>query len=266
MRLGEGRRAASRPPIPSPNIWNWPDVYERENAAQDPDGLLWAALREIAPWAGADVLDVGCGDGFHLPLFAAEAASVVGVEPYLPLVERARARAGDVARVFAAGAAALPLPDRSVDLVHARTAYFFGPGCEPGLAEAERVLRPGGAIAIIDLDATVAPYGDWMRADIPHYDPHAVERFFARQGFSMRRVPTVWRFPDRATCEAVLRIEFSRPVADRAIARTSGVTLPVGYRLHVRRTGIATTRGARVAQRERDPERPLRAGDTEPRH
>jgi hypothetical protein len=63
----------------------------------------------------------------------------------------------------------------------------------------------------------------------------------------------------------VLRIEFSRPVADRAIARTSGVTLPVGYRLHVRRTGIATTRGARVAERERDLERSLRAGDTEPR-
>lgn len=236
MTRGFRRAVAARPPIPSPNIWNWPEVYERENAAQDADGSLWAALRDAVPWAGADVLDVGCGDGFHLPMFDEEAASVIGVEPHPPLVQRARARVGGRARVLQAGAAALPLPDASVDLVHARTAYFFGPGCEPGLAEAERVLRPGGAIAIVDLDATVAPYGKWMRADIPRYDPARVEAFFARQGFTMRRVPAVWRFPDRETLEAVLRIEFSPEVADRAAAETPGVTLPVGYRLHVRRT------------------------------
>jgi SAM-dependent methyltransferase len=221
--------------IPSPNIWNWPEVYERENRAQDADGAIWAALREMAPWAGADVLDVGCGDGFHLPVFAAEAASVIGVEPYAPLVARARERVGAAARVLRGGAAALPLPDASVDLVHARTAYFFGPGCEPGLAEAQRVLRPGGAIAIVDLDATVAPYGDWMRADIPHYDPAGVERFFDRAGFAMRRVRTQWRFQDRDGLEEVLRIEFTRAVAERAVATTAGPVLTVGYRVHVRR-------------------------------
>jgi SAM-dependent methyltransferase len=231
-----GRHAAERP-IPSPNIWRWPEVYERENAAQDVDGALWAVLRELVPWAGADVLDVGCGDGFHLPYFAAEAASVTGVEPYPPLVERARRRVGDRATVLCAGAADLPLPDGSVDLVHARTAYFFGPGCEPGLAEAQRVLRPGGAIAIVDLDATAGPYGDWMRADIPHYDPAAAERFFDRQGFALRRVRTRWVFPDRATCEAVLRIEFTPEVAARAITETAGLSLEVAYRVHVRRGG-----------------------------
>src|SRR6185312_1576918 len=184
-------------------------------------GAVWAALREAVPWEGRDVLDVGCGDGFHLPLFTG-AASVSGVEPHAPLVARARTRLADRCdiRVFQAGAAALPLPDASVDLVHARTAYFFGRGCEPGLAEAERVLRPGGVIAIVDLDATLPPYGAWMRADLPRYDPARVERFFEQQGFSMRRVATVWRFPDRAACEAVLRIEFSRAVAERAVGET----------------------------------------------
>jgi len=30
--------------LASPNIWNWPEVYERENQAVDADGALWAAL------------------------------------------------------------------------------------------------------------------------------------------------------------------------------------------------------------------------------
>jgi SAM-dependent methyltransferase len=239
FRRAATSRGAPDRPIPSPNIWHWPEIYEWENRAQDVHGAVWAALREAVPWEGRDVLDVGCGDGFHLPLFTG-AASVVGVEPYAPLVDRARRRlnAHPQIRVLRAGAAALPLPDRSVDLVHARTAYFFGRGCEPGLAEAQRVLRPGGAIAIVDLDATAAPYGEWMRADLPRYDPAAVEAFFAAQGFSLRRIPTVWRFPDRSTRDAVLRIEFSRDVAERAIAATAGLEIPVGYRLHVRRSGL----------------------------
>jgi len=223
--------------IPSPNLWNWPEVYEQENRAQDVDGAIWDALRAEASLAGADVLDVGCGDGFHLPIFAREAASVTGVEPHPPLVLRARerARAHRHCRVLEAGAAALPLPDASVDLVHARTAYFFGPGCEPGLAEADRVLRAGGTLAILDLDATQGPYGHWMRVDIPHYDPVRAERFFVRHGFTLRRIATRWSFPDRATRDAVLRIEFSRATADRAIAATPDLTVPVGYRLHIRR-------------------------------
>lgn len=216
--------------IPSPNIWHWPEVYAQENAAQDVEGAVWAALRAEVSWTGRDVVDVGCGDGFHLGFFDG-ARSVVGVEPYVPLVERAQAEGRQVVR---GEAARLPLADASVDLVHARTAYFFGKGCEPGLAEAWRVLRPGGALAIVDLDATVAPYGDWMRADIPRYDPGAAERFFTRQGFSLRRIATSWRFPDRATLAAVLRIEFSAAVADRALGQCTGLTIPVGYRLHVR--------------------------------
>lgn len=224
--------------IPSPNVWHWPQVYELENRAQDVGGALWAALRQQCPWDGADVVDIGCGDGFHLPGFAESAASVCGIEPHEELVARARRRCADLASVSVrlGHAQATGLPTGSVDLVHARTAYFFGPGCEPGLAEADRILRPGGVLAIVDIDATAAPYGRWLRADLPQYDPRAVRRFFDRQGFSTRLVDTEWRFEDRATLEAVLRIEFSPAVAARAIAQTIGLTIPVRYRLQVRRT------------------------------
>jgi SAM-dependent methyltransferase len=223
--------------LPSPNIWQWPELYAVENRAQDSAGEIWRALRAECDWAGLDVVDVGCGDGFHLPVFARDAASVTGVEPHPPLVERAKDRTSDVdnVRVLEGGAQRLPLPDGCADLVHARTAYFFGPGCEPGLVEADRVLRPGGALAVVDLDGAAPPYGSWLCEDVRGYDPVAVQRFFDEQGFSTRRVETVWRFERRADLEAVLRIEFSAAVAARAIAETTGTEIPVGYRLHVRR-------------------------------
>jgi SAM-dependent methyltransferase len=228
---GGGRQVS-----PSPNIWRWPEIYAVENRAQDCSGAIWQALRERADWTGLDVVDVGCGDGFHLPVFAEAARSVLGVEPHLPLAGRARRRMADTpgVQVRVASAHRLPIADASVDLVHARTAYFFGPGCEPGLAEAERVLRPGGRLVIVDLDASCPPYGEWLRADLPRYDPQAVERFFQLQGFDSVRVDTVWRFEDRASLEAVLGIEFSAPVAHRAARETSGCTIPVGYRIRIR--------------------------------
>lgn len=234
---GQGRLVT-----PSPNIWHWPEIYAVENRAQDCTGAIWRTLRERADWAGLDVVDIGCGDGFHLPVFAATARSVLGVEPHEPLARRACQRVADTpgVEVRAAPAHRLPLADASVDVVHARTAYFFGPGCEPGLVEAERVLRPGGRTVIVDLDAACPPYGEWLRADLPHYDPDAVETFFQRQGFDSVRVDTVWRFDDRAGLEAVLGIEFSAAVAQRAARETLGCTIPVGYRIRTRRkpTGL----------------------------
>ncbi|QBJ98040.1 class I SAM-dependent methyltransferase [Rhodococcus sp. ABRD24] len=231
-RGGRGARGT----IPSPNIWHWPDVYEIENHAQDVGGAVFDVLTELADWRGRDVLDLGCGAGFHLPVFGSTARSVIGVEPHPPLVVAARARVADwpSITVLEGSAEAIPIPDGSVDVVHARTAYFFGPGCGPGILETMRVLRPGGVLAVVDLDATVGPYGRWMRADLPQYDPAAVEAFFEAQGFAMQRVLTRWEFADRDALRSVLGIEFTARTAARAFAETPGLGLEVGYRIHTR--------------------------------
>ncbi|MGH3861282.1 MAG: SAM-dependent methyltransferase, partial [Actinokineospora sp.] len=84
------------------------------------------------------------------------------------------------------------------------------------------------------------PYGRWMRADLPEYDPAEVDKFFDLKGFDRHRVSTVWRFADRKSMEAVLRIEFSAAVAARALAEVPGLEFTVGYRVLIRRkpTGL----------------------------
>ncbi len=222
--------------IPSPNIWHWPHLYEAENRAQDVDGAVFDAIRSVADWTSKTVVDVGCGSGFHLPVFAADAERVVGIEPHEPLAVAARARVADLSNVEVktAQADSLPIGDASVNVVHARTAYFFGPGCGPGIAEAMRVLEPGGALVVVDLDATASPYGDWMRADLPHYDPARVEAFFEAQGFALTRVDTRWTFPSRRTLRDVLGIEFGPRVARYAMTAIDGLSFDVRYRMHVR--------------------------------
>src|SRR5262245_6976175 len=82
--------------VPSPNIWNAPQVYELENRAADPEGRIEAAMRAVRTWDGAAVLDIGCGTGFHLPFFARTAAKVLGVEPHEDLAAAARRRVADL--------------------------------------------------------------------------------------------------------------------------------------------------------------------------
>jgi SAM-dependent methyltransferase len=213
--------------VPSPNIWNSPQTYEVENRAVDPDGLVEIAMREIRPWGGSTVLDIGCGTGFHLPSLAATAARVVGVEPHAGLASLAASRCTSLPNVVVrtATAQSLPLPDASVDVAVARWAYFFGPGCEPGLRELSRVVRRGGAAFVVDLDGSRGDFGRWFRQTVPSYSPVAVEEFWSRQGWQRRELDLRMVFTSRADLEAVLRIEFAPGVAARAAEETTGLEI-----------------------------------------
>ena len=148
---GSGRRThtaddgAARAAFPdwrfAPNVGGRPDVYEIENRGLDPSGHVLAAMRRLAPWDGRRLVDLGCGTGFWLPGYAVDAARVIGVEPDPALRARAADRIRDLPRaeVIPGSAERLPLPDRSVDVVHARFAYFLSPGIVAGAA-----VRPGG--------------------------------------------------------------------------------------------------------------------------
>lgn len=218
--------------VRAPNQADDPDRYDLENAAIDPAGTLDAALREVAPWAGRDVLDLGCGSGFWLPGYARTAASVVGVEPDPTLLERARAR-HPLVRVEPGSAEHIPLPDASVDVVHARFAYFYPPGVDAGLAEVRRVLRPGGTLVVIDNDhrwgefAGLLAASPWAaaqgRADV-------IDAWWAQRGAQRRTVRSAWAFRSRADLESVLRLEFPPDVAADWLDRhPAAMGLTYGY-------------------------------------
>ncbi len=215
--------------IASPNIWQHPQVYELENLSVDPDGVIEQAMRAIHDWRDRHLLDVGCGSGFHLPRFADDAGLVTGVEPHPPLLQLARRRVAGLKapqreriQVLAGSAQQLPLPAHSVDVAHARWAYFFGPGCEAGLAELKRVVRPGGTAFVIDNDPTTSTFGRWFTASHPDYDAAGVQRFWSRQGWTRTPLSMRWQMPDRRTFEQVVRIEFAPEVADWILAEHSG--------------------------------------------
>jgi ubiquinone/menaquinone biosynthesis C-methylase UbiE len=190
-------------------------------------------MRAVADWSGRDVLDLGCGTGFHLPAFAATAASVTGVEPHPDLVALARRRTRRLPQVTVLQGTAqqVPLPDASVDVVHARWAYFFGPGCEPGLAELDRVVRRGGTAFVIDNDATRSTFGAWFRRGYPSVDPVAVERFWSTRGWTRTPVDIRWSFTTRADLESVVRIEFTREVAEEVLASHRGTEVDYAVNL-----------------------------------
>lgn len=219
--------------IPSPNIWQHTATYETENRAVDPDGRLWSALGSLTSWRARTVLDLGCGTGFHLPLFARDAAAVIGVEPHPDLLGLAarRTRSLDNVTLVAGTAQSIPLPDASVDVVHVRWAYFFGPGCEPGLAELDRVVRRGGAAFVIDNDPTRSTFGGWFRRGYPVVDPVAVERFWSTRGWTRTAVDMRWSFTSRADLESVVRIEFSGDVADAVLAEHVGTEVDYAVNL-----------------------------------
>lgn len=222
---------------PSPNIWGHPGTYEIENRAFDREGLVWSAIGDVVSWTESDVLDIGCGTGFHLPHFAREARSVVGVEPHhdLAAIARRRIRRLENVRVVEGLADALPLEDASIDVAHARWAYFFGPGCEPGLAELDRVMRPGGTAVILDNDPTRSTFGGWFRQGFPDVDPAVVEAFWEGLGWSRVRVLTTWEFDTREDLEAVVRIELPPEAAAAALDEQSGLRVDYAINLWHRR-------------------------------
>lgn len=224
---------------PAPNIQSAPDVYEIENLAADPDHRIESAMWSLAPWDDRIVLDLGAGTGFHIPRFHVNAAHVFAVEPDDDLRLRAMKRISTVgltrASIMTGSAERLFMPDNTVDVLHARFAYFFGPGCETGLAEVARVIRPGGTAFIIDNDLRTGTFAAWLRRISGFMtDADLIESFWHEQGFQIVRIPSEWRFTSRTDLEAVVKLEFGEKLGSELLVSHTGLRVDYHYVLYWR--------------------------------
>jgi SAM-dependent methyltransferase len=139
------------------------DVLETRGAEPRQQELRRAFLGDVDFPDGAGVLEVGCGTGVLTRRLARwpSVGEVVGVDVASSLLAVAVERARDLPNVrFEEGdARKLPFGAGAFDAVVFDSTLSHVPGSERALAEAYRVLRPGGVLAVFDGDyatATVA--------------------------------------------------------------------------------------------------------------
>ena len=139
------------------------------------------------------LLDIGTGTGRMLELFADQAEGAIGVDRSSEMLRLARVKL-DAAGVSGASLRqgdmyALPLGDQAADsiLLHQVLHYAQAPGA--AIAEAARVLRPGGRLLVID-------FAQHDREELRNRDAHlrlgfaddAMRGWFAAAGLSLDRI------------------------------------------------------------------------------
>jgi SAM-dependent methyltransferase len=134
--------------------------YLREVAYADPSGLAARAslydfqrpridlqdeaLTLLAPLDGRVVGDIGCGDGRYVDAVRGAGAHVVGIDLSVGML----AGVPDPPALVASDAEALPLTDASLDAVMMMHMLYHVPDPARAVAEATRVLRPGGKLLV----------------------------------------------------------------------------------------------------------------------
>jgi arsenite methyltransferase len=114
------------------------------------------ALGEIRP--GEKVLDLGCGAGLDSILAAwrvGPVGKVIGVDMTEQMVEKARRNARAVGagntEFVCAEIESLPIGDQDIDVAITNGVFNLCPDKFRALAEAHRVLRPGGRLLMADI-------------------------------------------------------------------------------------------------------------------
>jgi len=105
-------------------------------------------------------LDVGCGPGFLTCELAREVGPtghVTAIDASPEMLDAARARVAreglaDRVDLGPGDAARLSFPNAAFDFVVGVQVYLYVPTIEEALAEAARVLRPGGRLIVVDTD------------------------------------------------------------------------------------------------------------------
>ncbi|MBM7167581.1 class I SAM-dependent methyltransferase [Streptomyces sp. G44] len=199
------------------------------------------SLKLLEARPGHRVLDACCGRGHTVARLSASGCDAVGVDITPQQIAQARARYGHAPRTTFAVADVTALPrqaenigttDDSFDRVHClEAAFHLSPtGRRALLAEAYRVLRPGGRFVLVDFTWNTADPTEIRRLDphglvrtawqIEEFEPSARYLAHAEEtGFVVRRTadwtrPVITRFTQLGT--ALTRLA-ATPLGRRAL-------------------------------------------------
>lgn len=128
---------------------DYADYFPSTEPEQQIELAMVAHFAFLLPKRSRDVLDAGCGAGRMLPVLAAAACRVVGVDLSEGMIRRARRDHPDF-DTCVGSITALPFPDDSFDGLVYWYSIIHTPDEELGtvFAEARRALRPEGHILV----------------------------------------------------------------------------------------------------------------------
>jgi len=177
---------------------NWADSVAGDMERHYSPGRTWEALaRSALPLlAPGDVLDIASGDGVLAELLAPHAKRYVCIDASPRVVAAARERLRGLANVDVreGDMHALPFADASFDLVVLMHALTYAARPAVAVAEAARVLRPGGRMLLSSLGkhehrSVVEAYG---HANLG-FTEKELRRFADKAGLRVRSAASVTR-------------------------------------------------------------------------
>jgi ArsR family transcriptional regulator len=177
---------------------NWADSVAGDMERHYSPGRTWEALaRSALPLLEpGDVLDIASGDGVLAELLAPHAGRYVCIDasPRVVAAAAERLQRFDNVEVREGDMHALPLDDASFDLVVLMHALTYAGKPAQAVAEAARVLRPGGQLLLSSLArhehrAVVEAYGHVNLG----FSERDLRRFLDRAGLDLVSSETVTR-------------------------------------------------------------------------
>lgn len=192
---------------------------------------------ERLPWRGDErVLDVGCGPGEVLRGMARHSdrwGLLVGSDFSTGMAAQATGAAGELPTHFlVADAQANPFPDRFFDVVMARHMLYHVPNIDRAVAEAARVLRPGGFLLCVTNSENTMPEYWAIRAEAARRFPAMSRPDTLTHRFSLENGPAFlgphFAQVEVHTLPGILRFPAAQPFVDY-FASTRALSMPPGH-------------------------------------
>lgn len=145
----------------SKDLWGrLADNYDVDHTLISGADLVGAIQSEVAAAVPAgEVVELGCGTGLYTRAYAGRCARVIATDKSAPMLRQAERTLTGLPNVTVrfADATATGLPAESADAVVAVNLLHIVPDAAAVLAEARRLLRPGGTAILVDATGEKLP-------------------------------------------------------------------------------------------------------------